>query len=223
MKGQLAFHLPANTAMTRAEFFVSPVNALALAAIDGWLDWPGGKMILAAPSGAGKTHLAQIWASDTNATLIDAIDILSTDLPALAEQGPVGVEDAEAVAGSSARQEALFHLHNLMAERGHALFITAAAPPRDWGLTLPDLTSRLLAAPLTRLDPPDDALLSAVLVKLFADRQTAVPPALIAWLVTRMDRSIKAARAIVARLDAAALAQRRPITRALAAELLDSD
>ena len=134
--------------------------------------------------------------------------------------GAVAVEDAEAVAGQRAHEAAFFHLHNLVTQAGH-LLVTAARPPRDWGLTLPDLASRLQAAPLTRLDPPDDALLSAVLIKLFADRQITVAPALIPYLASRMDRSFAAARNLVARLDALALAEGRPVTRALAATLLD--
>ena len=113
-----------------------------------------------------------------------------------------------------------FHLHVLLARTGGVLLLTAAAPPRDWGLTLPDLMSRMQAAPVTRIEPPDDALLSAVLVKLFADRQLAVAPNLIPYLVARMPRSVGAARELVAALDAAALAEGRPVTRSLAAGLL---
>jgi chromosomal replication initiation ATPase DnaA len=126
------------------------------------------------------------------------------------------------VAGDLAAETALFHLHNLMAQAGGLLLITAAAPPRDWGLGLPDLASRMQGAALARLDPPDDALLSAVLAKLFADRQIAISPALIPYLVARMDRSMAAARDLVARLDAAALARGQAVTRALAATVLDS-
>ncbi len=100
--------------------------------------------------------------------------------------------------------------------------LTADAPPRDWGLALPDLLSRLQATPVARLDPPDEGLLSAVLIKLFADRQLAVAPNLIPYLVSRMPRSIGSARALVAALDAAALAEGRAVTRALAAGVLDS-
>lgn len=221
MSRQLAFDLPAREALRRVDFFVSPANALALSAVEGWRDWPRGKMLLVGPAGAGKTHLAHIWATDAGATLLVAADLAAADLPALINVGPVGVEDAEAVAGDQAAEEALFHLHNMAAERGHALLLTAASPPRDWGLRLPDLASRLQAAPLTRLDGPDDALLSAVLIKLFADRQITVPPALIPYLISRMDRSIYAARDLVARLDAQALARGRAITRQLAAEVLD--
>jgi chromosomal replication initiation ATPase DnaA len=147
--------------------------------------------------------------------------LAGADLPALAEAGAIVVEDAEAVAGVAAGETALFHLHNILGARDGALLLTAARPVRDWGLALPDLESRMQAIAVTRLDPPDDALLSAVLVKLFADRQIAVAPALIPYLASRMDRSFEAARDLVARLDALALAAGRPVTRQLASALLD--
>jgi chromosomal replication initiation ATPase DnaA len=218
---QLAFDLPSREAFRREDFFVSPSNAVALAALDGWRNWPGGKMLLVGPNGSGKTHLSHMWADEAGATLICGNDLAGADVPALAAQGAVVVEDAQTVAGNAAAQAAFFHLHNLVTQSG-ALLVTADAPPRDWGLTLPDLASRLQAATLMRLDPPDDALLSAVLVKLFSDRQISVPPALVPYLVQRMERSIAAARSVVAALDARALALGKPITRQMAADLLDS-
>jgi chromosomal replication initiation ATPase DnaA len=127
------------------------------------------------------------------------------------------VEDAERLVGAD--ETALFHLHNMLA--GKYLLVTAACPPRDWGISLPDLASRMQAVPAARLEAPDDALLTAVLVKLFADRQITVPANLISYLTLRMDRSLHAAGELVAALDARALALGRPVTRALAAEVLD--
>ncbi len=216
---QLAFDLPARQGFRREDFFVSPANAAALAAIDGWQGWPGGKMLLIGPRGSGKTHLARLWAQESGAAILPAADLPTADLPALSAAGAVAVEDAEAAAGHPQTEAAFFHLHNLVTQSGH-LLVTAATPPRDWGLALPDLASRLQAAPLTRIEAPDDALLSAVLIKLFGDRQIAVPPNLIPYLVQRMERSINAARELVARLDAHALAAGRPITRQLAADVL---
>lgn len=222
MSRQLAFDLPVQAAYRRADFFTSPANAHALAAVEGWREWPGHKMLLVGPPGAGKTHLAHVWAAEVGAVIVAGQALADADLPALAEGGLVAVDDAEAVAGVPEAETALFHLHNLVVQRG-ALLLTARGPARDWGLRLPDLKSRVDAAAVARLEPPDDALLSAVLVKLFADRQTVVPPALIPWLVARMERSIAAARALVAAMDARALAQGRPITRATAEGLLDRE
>jgi chromosomal replication initiation ATPase DnaA len=218
---QLTFNLPPEPRLTRENFFVSQANAIAMAAIDGWKSWPQQKMLLIGPDGAGKSHLAQIWASDANAVLVHASALTAADLPALAAHGVVGIEDAETLASDPAAEAALFHLHNLLASSG-TLLVTAKSPPRDWGLTLPDLASRMQATAHTRLDPPDDALLTAVLAKLFADRQLAILPNLIPYLIARMDRSIAAARSLVAALDDRALAQHRPITRTMAAEILDS-
>ncbi|MES2970371.1 MAG: chromosomal replication initiator DnaA [Pseudomonadota bacterium] len=221
MTRQLAFDLPTREGFGRDDFFVSPANATALAALDTWRDWPGGKMLLVGPKGSGKTHLAHLWATESGAALIPGTALAQADLPALSAHGAVAVEDAESVAGDPGAEAAFFHLHNLVTQAG-AMLVTATTPPRDWGLTLPDLASRLQAAPLTRLDAPDDALLSAVLIKLFADRQITVPPSLIPYLVLRMERSIGAARALVAALDARALAEGRAITKALASDVLDS-
>ncbi|WP_434619601.1 chromosomal replication initiator DnaA [Tabrizicola sp. M-4] len=218
---QLAFDLPAREAWRREDFFPSPANAAALAAVDDWRNWPGGKLVLTGPKGSGKTHLARLWAAEAGAALLPAADLATADLPALSSHGAVAVENAETAAGNPQAEAAFFHLHNLVTQSGH-LLVTASLPPRDWGLALPDLASRLQAAALARIEPPDDALLSAVLIKLFADRQITVPPALIPYLVARMERSIDAARAIVAALDARALAEGRPITRQLAADLLGS-
>ena len=218
----MAFDLPARAALGRDNFFVSPSNALALAALEGWRDWPSGRMLLIGPAGAGKTHLAHVWAAEARARIVTATGLSAEDLPALAEGGAVVVEDADRIGGQMADETALFHLHNLIGAQGGAMLATAARPVRDWGLTLPDLQSRMQAVAVTRLDAPDDALLSAVLVKLFADRQISVAPALIPYLAQRMDRSFAAASDLVARLDALALAQGRPVTRALAAALLDS-
>jgi chromosomal replication initiation ATPase DnaA len=217
LTGQLAFDLPPQPAYTRADFFRSPANAAALAAIAAPDDWPGGRMILIGPPGSGKTHLAHLWTADRHGTLIAAADLDTADLPALATT-PIAIEDADRIPPDA--ETALFHLHNLM-DGAHPLLITAKSPPRDWHLALPDLASRMQAIAITRIAAPDDALLAAVLVKLFADRQITVPPNLIAYLIPRMDRSLHAASLLVAGLDARALALGRPVTRALAADFMD--
>lgn len=218
MTRQLAFDLPGLQAMTRDHFFIAPSNALALQTVEHWHDWPGRKLLIVGPEGAGKSHLAHIWAALADAVILQAVDLGATDIAALSGRAVV-VDDADRIGGAEAQ---LFHLHNLVTSTG-ALLLTARTPPRDWGLTLADLKSRMQATPIVQLDGPDDALLSAVLVKLFADRQVGVPANLIPYLVSRMPRSIGAARALVAALDARALAEARPITRALAAEILGTE
>ncbi len=177
-------------------------------------------MALVGPEGSGKTHLAHVWAADTGATIQSAQTLHPDQVETLAA-GPVVIEDADRI--PPAAETALFHMHNLLLAQGGRLLLTARSAPSNWPLVLPDLASRMQAAPVAGLDLPDDALLSAVLVKHFADRQIAVSPKLIAYLVGRMDRSLAAAAHIVARLDHRALAERRKVTPSLAAAVLDSD
>jgi len=219
MARQLTFDLPVRPALGREDFFVSPANALAVAALEAPAAWPEGKLLLIGPKGSGKTHLALVWAAQSGAEVRAAADLDQGDLPGAAA---LVIEDAERVSGNVALETALFHLHNHILSAKGRLLLTASRSPRDWGLRLADLVSRMEATATARLLPPDDALLGAVLVKLFADRQLTVSGSLIPWLVGRMDRSFDSAQAIVAALDRAALVGRRPINRALAAELLDS-
>ena len=223
MPKQLSFDLPVRPALGREDFFVSPANAVAVATVEDWQRWPGGKLVLAGPAGSGKTHLAHVWASAAGAQVLEAGELPHLDIATIASGGArLAVEDADTIAGDPAAEEALFHLYNLTLAEGGALLLTGATPPRHWPLTLPDLASRMLGASMVRLAPPDDALLNAVLLKLFADRQLAVTPDLVDYVVARMERSLDGARQLVAALDRAALAERRPITKRLAGRILDN-
>lgn len=215
---QIPLDLQGRPATGRAEFFVSEANRSALAAIDAWAAWPGGKQVLMGPEGSGKTHLVHVWAEATGARVVEAGRLREAEVPLLADHGRVAVEDVSRA--GEAGERALLHLHNLLAARGGSLLLTGRGAPSRWGVALPDLASRIEAAGVARLEPPDDALLAALLVKLFADRQIKAPPALVAWLLPRMERSFAAAQRIVAGLDALALAEGRPVSRALAARVL---
>jgi chromosomal replication initiation ATPase DnaA len=151
------------------------------------------------------------------ARLLAARALDSADLPSSLATGALVLED---LAEGRFDQRALFHLLNLAREEGAFVLITARSAPAGWRLEVPDLASRLRALPVVTVTAPDDALLRAVIVKLFADRQLVVDESLVAYLVTRIERSFAAARAAVDALDREALRLKRPVTRALAGELL---
>ncbi len=203
------------------DFLVAPSNADAVAWLDRWPSWPAPALTVFGPAGCGKTHLAQVWRARSHAVVTagDALD--RVDLPGLlAAANAVVVEDADAVAGKPAREEALFHLYNLAREQqGHLLLLSRKAPSR-WRARLADLRSRIKGAPAVEVRPPDDALLAAVLVKLFADRQLRPGMEVVTYLLARMERSLDFARRLVAALDHASLAAHRGVTVPLAREVL---
>ncbi len=212
---QFAFDLPANPALGRADFLKSDCNAAALARIESWPDWPGRMLVLHGPPGSGKSHLAHLWRERSGGMLIVGDKLAGHDPSALARLPAVAVDDAE-----RAGEQALLHLFNCCHEGGAGLLVVAREPPAIRLIALPDLASRLRAAPAVGIGLPDDALLAAVLVKHFADRQLRVAPGVVAYLVPRMERSFAAAAALVARLDRLALSAQRPIGLALARRTL---
>ncbi|WP_299615290.1 DnaA/Hda family protein [uncultured Tateyamaria sp.] len=220
MAQQLGFDLPVRTALGRDDFLVAPSNAVALSMVDAWRTWSPPKLVLSGPEGSGKTHLAHVWAVDSGARIVSAIDLEDASVDAFFD-APIAVEDVDQIARDHDKQTALFHLHNALQSAGFPLLMTGQAAPNLWRLSLPDLQSRVDAAGHAALDAPDDSLLGAVLAKLFSDRQLTPRPDVIPYLVTHMERSFAAARGIVADLDATSLAQKKPITRALAARCLD--
>jgi chromosomal replication initiation ATPase DnaA len=200
-----------------ADFLVSDCNRDAVALIDRWPDWPGPALVVHGEEGCGKTHLTHVWQALSGAAVIEARALTTENLPRLlGEAVACVVEDAD----RGFDETALFHLYNMLAERGGHLLLTAQAPVSRWGIRLPDLNSRLSAAMSMAVGAPDDELIGGVLIKHFQDRQIRVDPAVVTFLLGRMERSFAAARRVVAALDEAALAEKRGITVPLARKVL---
>ncbi|MBF0268579.1 MAG: hypothetical protein HQL44_08300 [Alphaproteobacteria bacterium] len=213
---QLAFHLPPQPQMGREDFLEAPCNGLALSWIERWPDWPAQALVLCGPEGSGKTHLANIFAARAGAAIVPAARFTQSDVPAL-EGKSVVIEDCKA----DLPERALFHLLNLAKESQGFVLLTARQPQARWTVVLPDLRSRLLALPLAELKAPDDALLTALLAKLFADRQLRVGPDALAYILGRIERSFAAAHRLVGQIDDKALAAKRPVTIPLIRDILE--
>jgi len=212
---QLAIDLPHRPALGRADFLVSDCNAAALQWIERWPDWPAPALVLYGPAGSGKSHLAALWRERSGGILIAGEALSRADPNELASRRAVALDDA-----ARAPERELLHLYNCCGEAGASLLVVARDAPASWPIALPDLASRLRAAPSVAIAPPDDRLLAAVLVKLFADRQVRVAPEVIGFLLRRMERSFAAAGALADRLDRLALGAGRPIGLALARRVL---
>jgi chromosomal replication initiation ATPase DnaA len=214
---QLALALDHAESFAREDFLSSSCNEAALALVDRWPDWAARTFALVGPEGSGKSHLAAIWAGESGARFLAARSLATARLPAALTTGALVVED---IAAGQFDERALFHLLNLAGEEGAFVLLTARTLPAGWTVAIADLASRLKAVPVVALTTPDDALLRGVLVKLFADRQVAVDESLVGFLTKRIERSVAGARRVVDELDREAMRQQRPLTRALAAEIL---
>lgn len=214
---QLTLGFPHEPTASREDFVAGRANAEALAVIEEMPEWPLRGVLLLGPEGSGKSHLVSIWSGFPGVAVIAARDLAPDDADRLTAGGATAVEDLHL---GPLDETALFHLLNLAIERDAKVLITSRDPVAALGLALPDLVSRLRAMRLVTLGAPDDNLLRRVLVKLFADRQIQVDPAVVTFIATRIERSFASANRVVAALDQAALAGGQGVTRRLAAEVL---
>ncbi len=215
---QLALDFGERAALGADDFLVAPCNRDAVLWIDRWPAWPAPALVVHGPPGCGKTHLAHVWQARSGARMLAANQIAGETPDDLLADTRYGIVEQ---AHAPTDEQALVHLYNVVADRGGHLLLTATAPPSRWGIALPDLRSRIVAAPAVAIGAPDDAVIAAVMGKLFGDRQLRVNEEVVAFLLARMERSFDAARRLVAALDSAALAGGRNITVPLARQVLD--
>lgn len=209
---QLPLDLPHRPALGAEDFLVAECNQDAVAWLDRWPDWPMRALVLYGPKGCGKSHLAQVFAARSGAKIFSAMGLTQDVVPTWAQAGAALVlEDAD----TNTNERALLHLYNSLAQTGGSLLLTAHRPPAQWPVSLPDLASRLKAMPTAAIGAPDDALMAAILVKHFSDRQIRIGVDAVDYLLRRMERSFAAAQDIAAKADARALAEGRAVTVSL--------
>ena len=220
-KRQFTLDFDHRPALGSDDFIVAGANRDAVAWIDRWPDWPTVGTVLVGPAGSGKTHLTNVWKSRSNARHLDHRILATSPTDALISEQPAIVFDGLDSSIGRAAETALLHVLNMLAERDGSVLLTARIAPAQLPLSLPDLASRVRAMPVVVLQQPDDALLGAVLRKLFADRQLMVGHDVIRYLVHRGERSFAAARGHVEALDRAALERKREVTVPLVRDILD--
>lgn len=214
-KSQLALDLRHREASGRDDYFVSDSNAAAVAWVDRWPAWPGPALVITGPAGSGKSHLGRVWQKRADAVVFGEGEPL--DLAAPPAGVAVFVDDADRAEDDAA----LFHLFNAVAGVRGSLLFTARTPPARWADRLSDLVSRLSAAPTVAIQPPDDQLFAAVLMKMLVDQRVDVDPDALRYLTVRAERSFEEARALVAEINRASLAERRRVTVPFVRELLE--
>ncbi len=212
---QLPLEFDYRPSMRGEDFLVCANNAEAVAWLDRWPDWPAPFVVIYGEAGCGKTHLAEVFAQATGAK---ALVLTHDPYETMAEAHAGVLEDVDRLVAH--HQQDLFHLYNFAKENAVQVLMTARIPPADWKIDLPDLKSRMGAVPVVEIGQPDDAMMEAVLVKLFADRQLKVEREVVVYMLSRMERSFEQAIGLVKEIDRQSLSQKRRITVPLVREVL---
>ncbi len=215
---QLVFDLPHRPAQGVEDFIVTGSNSAAVAMIDAWPNWPQAAAAVIGPHQSGKSHLTAVWCTNAKASAVSASALNDEDLARAEVAGGLAIEDIDR---GIANEQLLFHILNLSRQTKLYVLLTSTLPPGEIAaITLPDLRSRLRALSVAIIEPPDEALLKVLLVKLFSDRQLSIEPPAVNYLARHLDRSWHAAAQVVEKVDELALATHRRVTRSLAAQAL---
>ena len=195
--------------------------------IDSWPNWPFFALCIYGEEGCGKTHLANVFANNVSRLtnypyhipFIKASQLKLENVHELfARNKCLVVEDLQ----DTTDFEAMFHLYNLYRnEDGNILFTSTHAPAR-LNIPLADLQSRLNIVQAVEIKEPDDDLLSALIIKLFADRQITPSLEAVNYIITNMQRSFAYARKLVEEIDNISLAKKRGITIAIIKEAISN-
>ncbi|MDR1026151.1 MAG: hypothetical protein LBL47_02005 [Lactobacillus sp.] len=224
---QLAINFSHIPCLGREDFMVAKCNIEAVSILDNWPNWPFFAICIYGNAGCGKTHLANVFSNHISTItnypyripVIQAKDItLETPHKLFQEHNCLIVENLD----DNIDQEAMFHLYNLYRNEGGFVLFTSHQAPARLNITLPDLRSRLNAVPAIEIKEPDDELLSALVVKLFTDRQIMISPEVMGYIVKNMQRSFSYALKLVVEIDNISLSLKRAISIPIVKEAFDS-
>ncbi len=214
---QIPLEFPVRTALGVEDFMIAPCNEEAVAWLDRWPMWEMPALCLYGPAGSGKTHLLNMWADVSGATIIQGGELTSEIVPELLGNGRgLAIDNAE-----ECDETSLFHLYNLAKETDLKLLIASKEPPSYWGIELKDLMSRLKACPSVGLQYPDEDMLAGLMMKQFMDRNLPLSPEILTFVLPRLERSFEAVQKFVKLMDLRSLAERRKLTVPFASKILD--
>jgi len=215
--GQLTFHFEHRAALTGDDFVVAPCNSAAVSWLDNWPDWPGPALVIYGPPGCGKTHLTAVFSARAGAVALDPDAPEEQLIATISSKGSAYTADN---IDTRFDEQTLFHIYNSVAASGGHILLTSQKSPKQWGPSLPDLSSRLLSSPACSIGVPDEELIKGVLVKLFSDRQLKIEFSVIEYIVLRMERSLNAARVLVEDIDRLSLSEQRNVTLPFVRDIL---
>lgn len=213
--------LETSPSLKEVDFLRSDCNAQAYDALFTENIWTNGRLIITGPAKCGKSHMARIWSDQFSAILIHISELNQQIIQQSLLGGNVAVLHADQCVGSKELEQNLFHLCNATTESGGRLLLTAWQPPMRWKIQLADLRSRLEGSQFVAVNPPDDTLIRALLIKLLIDRNILVEPNVINYILPRIERTFKTVEELVVDMDHRLhYKKKRTITVALASDSL---
>ena len=192
---QIPFNLRPTGRPSFANFHVTSENLAAINMLKARERWTSGALLLLGPAGSGKTHLGQAWASKYDGEFID--DAHLSDETSLFDA-----------------------INRALSGQSYGLLLSSHVSPKDWGVALPDLNSRLFSMPTVNLTEHDEESLEPILRELFEQVGRDVGQDVVTFILRQTERSVDVLRELVHELDVEAGSKKADLTKAFVAKFL---
>ena len=198
------------------DYYVSPSNYFAFNLIDNWPKWEKRILNISGEKFSGKTHLANIFKSKSSALFLNENEINDDVFKKIKLYESIIIDGFS----NNIDENLTYSIFNLVDQDSKYLLINSEIPLGEINFKLPDLVSRSKNMLHSKINPPDDELIFAIILKNFSDRQIKLEKKIIEFIINRIDRSYSKISEFIYKVDELSLKKKKPINLKTIKEIL---
>ena len=198
------------------DYYVSKSNYFAFNLVDKWPRWEKKILNIHGENFSGKSHLANIFKSKSNALLINSEKIRNEIFKEIKIFENIILDNFD----ENFDEKIAYSIFNLVDQDNKYLLINSLKPINEIKFQLPDMISRSKNCLFAEIESPDDDLIFAIILKNFSDRQIKIEKKIIEFIINRIDRSYSKIHEFIYKIDELSLKKKKPINLKTIREIL---
>ena len=198
------------------DYYVSDSNYFAFNLIDKWPKWEKRILNIHGEKFSGKTHLSKIFQLKSSAIYLNEKEINNEIFKKIKLYESIIIDEFS----NKIEENLIYSIFNLVDQDSKYLLINTETPLSEIKFKLPDLVSRSKNSLQAKIDPPNDELIFALILKNFSDRQIKLEKQIIEFIVNRIERSYSKISEFIYKVDELSLKKKKPINLKTVKEIL---
>jgi len=204
---QLLLNLNHKQNFNEQDFYISKSNFYAYQLIQNWPKWEKNIVNIFGEISSGKTHLSDIFLSKNKGIKINNNKLNDEIFKELKIHQNIVLDDFN----NEIEERLIYTLFNFVDQDNKFLIINSLKPINEMNFNLEDIKSRAKNCIFAKIEPPDDDLIFALLLKSFSDKQIEIDKKLIDFVTKRIDRSYSKISEFIYKVDELSLKNKKPI------------
>ena len=213
---QLLLNLKHKQNFNEHDFYISKSNFYAYQLIQNWPKWEKNVLNIFGEKTSGKTHLTDIFLSKNKGIKINSKNLNDEIFKGLKLHENIVLDDFN----NDIEERLMYALLNFIDHDNKFLIINSLKPINEMNFILEDIKSRAKNCIFAKIDPPDDDLIFAIILKNFSDRQIRLEKKIIEFVINRIDRSYRKISEFIYKIDELSLKKKKPINLKTIKEIL---